>query len=81
MSELRAKQTHLADLLGAMDSILVAYSGGVDSAFLAHAAEQARPGRVLLVTADSASYPKRHREMAERLAGEFGWRHEFVATA
>ena len=81
MSDLGAKQARLADLLGAMDSILVAYSGGVDSAFLAHAAGQACPGRVLCVTADSASYPRRHREMAERLARDFGWRHEFVATA
>jgi uncharacterized protein len=82
MSEaLRVKQAQLAELLGAMDSILVAYSGGVDSAYLAYAANAARPGDVLCVTADSPSYPRRHRDLAVRIAREFSFPHEFVATA
>jgi uncharacterized protein len=77
----RAKQEHLAELLGGMESILVAYSGGVDSAYLAYAATAARPDAVLCVTADSPSYPRRHRDLAIRIAHEFGLRHEIINTA
>jgi len=80
-TELRAKEARLHALLGEMDSIVVAYSGGVDSAYLAYAAMTARPGRVLCVTADSPSYPRRHRELAVRIAEEFEFPHEFVNTA
>ena len=78
---LRRKQARLHEILSGMDSILVAYSGGVDSAYLAWAASAARRDRVLCVTADSPSYPRRHRDLAVRIADEFGLRHEFVATA
>lgn len=78
---LRAKQAHLGELLGGMPSILVAYSGGVDSAFLACAATAARPDAVLCVTADSPSYPRRHRDLAVRIAREFGLRHEIINTS
>ncbi len=78
---LRAKQTRLLDILAGMDSIVVAYSGGVDSAYLACEAAAARPGRVLCVTADSPSYPRRHRELAVRIAEQFELPHEFISTA
>lgn len=61
--------------------MLIAYSGGVDSAYLAVAASEALPGRVLCVTADSASYPRRHRQMAEAIAREFHLPHEFISTS
>jgi len=77
----RVKQDHLAAILGGMDSILVAYSGGVDSAYLAWAATVARPDAVLCVTADSPSYPRRHRELADRIARDFNLRHEIINTA
>ena len=70
----------LYELLRRHESILVAYSGGVDSAYLAWAASQARPGQVLAVTADSPSYPRRHRAMAESIAREFHLPHEFIQT-
>jgi uncharacterized protein len=78
---LQAKRDRLRDILTGMDSILVAYSGGVDSAFLACAATEARPEHVLCVTADSPSYPRRHRELAVRVATDFHLRHEFIQTA
>jgi uncharacterized protein len=56
----------------------VAYSGGVDSAYLAWAAHQALGARVLAVTAISPSYPRSHRETAERVAREVGFRHEWI---
>lgn len=77
----REKEARLHDLLQGMESIIVAYSGGVDSAYLACAAARARPGRVICVTADSPSYPRRHREIAERIARDFSLPHEFIATS
>ena len=70
----------LYEILRRHESILVAYSGGVDSAYLAWAANQARPGQVLAVTADSPSYPRRHRAMAESIARDFHLPHEFIQT-
>jgi uncharacterized protein len=60
--------------------VIVAYSGGVDSAFLAYAATAALGDRAVCVTADSPSYPERHRQMAVRLARQFGFRHEIIQT-
>ena len=61
-------------------SVVVAYSGGVDSAYLAYVATAALGERALCVTADSPSYPERHRRMAVRLARQFGFRHEIIRT-
>lgn len=74
------REARLYDLLAGCESILVAYSGGVDSAYLAWAATRARPGAVLCVTADSASYPRRHRDIALSIARDFGLAHEFIHT-
>jgi len=63
-----------------LPSLIVAYSGGVDSAFLALAATRALGDRALCVTADSPSYPERHRAMALAVAGQFGFRHEIIRT-
>ncbi len=70
----------LSVLLCRMPSLIVAYSGGVDSAFLAYAATQVLGSRVLCVTADSPSYPERHRTLAIRVAREFRLQHEFIRT-
>ena len=74
-------EARLHDLLSSFDSIVVAYSGGVDSAYLAWAANHARPGQVLAVTADSPSYPRRHRDIAEAIARDFQFPHEFINTS
>src|SRR6476660_4600361 len=81
VAELAEKESRLTAVLSSFDSLLVAYSGGVDSAYLACAASRVLPGRVLCVTADSPSYPKRHRQMAEDVARRFNLAHEFVLTA
>jgi uncharacterized protein len=60
--------------------LIVAYSGGVDSVYLAWAATQLLGPRTLCVTADSASYPERHRALAIRIAREFGFNHEVIRT-
>jgi len=76
-----SRQARLFAQLGGYESIVVAYSGGVDSAYLAWAANRARPGQVLCVTADSPSYPRRHRDIAEAIARQFQLPHEFVHTS
>ena len=78
---LRHRERALLDRLSDVPSLVVAYSGGVDSAYLAWAATRALGDRALCVTADSPSYPERHRSMARAIATEFGLHHEIIATS
>ena len=80
MPSAEAKERALIERLAGLDSLIVAYSGGVDSAYLACAAQRALGDRLLAVTADSPSYPRSHREMAERVAERLGFAHRFVET-
>ncbi len=81
MTGLDAKARRLHHRLAGFDSLIVAFSGGVDSAYLAYAATQALGPSLLCVTADSPSYPDRHRQMALRIARDFGLAHEIVHTS
>src|ERR1035438_10794047 len=80
MSELDAKRETLQEQLSKLPSLIVAYSGGVDSAYLAYAAHKAMGHRMLAVTALSASYSARDREEAEKCVSHGHFRHEFIAT-
>jgi len=80
-ADLDSKAGALDSRLAALGSVLVAYSGGVDSAFLGVTAARVLGSRALCVTADSPSYPERHRELAVSTARAFGLRHELVRTA
>jgi uncharacterized protein len=80
-TELSRKEAALYGTLSELPSIIVAYSGGVDSALLAYAATRVLGDQALCVTADSPSYPDRHRQMAMSLAKSFGFRHEIIRTA
>ena len=80
-ADLEHKEAALYRALADLPSVIVAYSGGVDSALVAYAATRVLGPRALCVTAQSPSYPERHRRMAIDLARQFGFQHEFIRTS
>jgi pyridinium-3,5-biscarboxylic acid mononucleotide sulfurtransferase len=80
-ASLHDKAVHLRRLIASHGAVIVAYSGGVDSAYLAWVATQVLGPAALCVTADSPSYPEHHRQMAVRIAREFGLHHEIIRTS
>ncbi len=78
---LAGKARVLREILRGFESAIVAFSGGADSAYLAYAANAVLGDRALAVTAESPSYPRRHRDLALQIVRAFRLRHEFVRTA
>jgi len=76
--EVRRKQARLHELLRDSGGLAIAFSGGVDSSYLAFAARQVLGGRCLAVTALSPSYPAIQREMAEQIARDFEIPHRLI---
>ena len=76
----QSKERELARLLVSYGSTILAFSGGVDSAYLAYVANRELGDRALAVTGDSASYPTFQRALAEQLTSQFGIRHRIVFT-
>ena len=64
------KKQRLDERLKEIGSVMVAYSGGIDSAYLAYAARQVLGDRMVAVLADSASLPRSECEDAQRFASE-----------
>jgi len=74
------KEASLFARLGELPSLLIAISGGADSAYLAWAANEALGQRALSVTAISASFSAYDREELEKFVTHAKIRHEFVET-
>ncbi|MBI3279383.1 MAG: ATP-dependent sacrificial sulfur transferase LarE [Acidobacteria bacterium] len=77
---LRAKQEKLFSILRGLERVMIAYSGGTDSAYLAWAAARVLGENALAITADSASIPESHKRDAAAFAQQFGIRQEFILT-
>ena len=75
---LEDKERRLEELLKSMAPLIVAFSGGVDSAYLAYKAHQVLGPQALAVTAESASVPSQQRRMAAQIVNQFGINHRIV---
>lgn len=74
------KQENLRELLKKYNSAVIAFSGGVDSTFLARVAKDVYGDRLLLITATSSTYPFYELEEAKSLAQLLGIKHEIIVS-
>ncbi len=77
---MRKLRRQLEDRMAQLDSVAVAFSGGVDSGLVLALAELSLPGKVLALTADSPALPRAELEAACRLTELLGVPHEIVST-
>lgn len=78
--ELDTKYETLCQILRQMESVVIGFSGGVDSTFLTYAAHEALGSRVLAVTAVSPTLPESEKQDAVYMAGQIGVPHLLVPT-
>ena len=79
-SKAKEKEALLRGILKDMGSCLIAFSGGVDSAYLALVAHEELGEKALAVTAESPSYPAYQKEMVLDIVDRYGMPHEFIQT-
>ena len=74
------KEQQLREIFRALDSVIVAYSGGVDSSYVAYIANAELGPRAICITGQSASLPSYQQAEIDRVVAEFGFRHEVIQT-
>ena len=75
-----AKEEQLRELFRQLDSVIVAYSGGVDSSYVAYIANAELGARALCITGQSASLPVYQRAEIDNVVQRFGFEHEVIET-
>jgi len=78
--QLHDKRIHLESRVRKLDSVLVAFSGGIDSTLVLAVANKVVSGRVLAVTAKSDSVPERELHAAQELTRALGIKHKIIRT-
>src|ERR1043165_9806727 len=73
-----AKEERLRGIFRELDSVIVAYSGGVDSSYVAYVANEELGPRAICVTGVSASLPAYQREEIDLVVKKFGFNHELI---
>jgi len=79
-TDIEQKEKRLCAILAEMRSCIVAFSGGVDSSYLAVMATQVLATAALAITAESPSYPTHQRNIAMRVVEMYKIRHEIIAS-
>jgi pyridinium-3,5-biscarboxylic acid mononucleotide sulfurtransferase len=72
------KEEKLESLLKQLSPAVVAFSGGVDSSYLAYKAHQVLGSQTIAVTAESASVPSHQRKLAAQIVGQLGIAHKII---
>src|SRR6201988_2139743 len=75
-----AKEERLREIFRELESVIVAYSGGVDSSYVAYVANEELGSRAFCITGQSASLPVYQRAEIDRVVERFGFRHEVIHT-
>jgi uncharacterized protein len=74
------KEQQLREIFRALGSVIVAYSGGVDSSYVAYIANAELGPRAICITGESASLPSYQQAEMERVVSDFGFQHEVIQT-
>jgi pyridinium-3,5-biscarboxylic acid mononucleotide sulfurtransferase len=74
------KEERLREIFRELDSVIVAYSGGVDSSYVAYVANAELGPRAVCITGQSASLPEYQRAEIDQVVKKFGFQHEIIQT-
>jgi len=74
------KEERLRKIFRELESVVVAYSGGVDSSYVAYIANAELGPRAVCITGQSASLPAYQRAEIDRIVEKFGFQHEIIQT-